>query len=186
MSQWLLALVLWLLGHWLRWNAALRPRLRAQITHPVRINVCSDDGIARVYVFANRRINAQGQRDASAQATLAFASAGLALQCLLSTQLFRHVTEGLHNDRIRIEGDGLLVLWFQGMINQALPLVAVPRYASRLPNAYVKASDEIIAADRITREPVSDTLDPNWTGAAQAREKIIMLQAAKGKPIPPF
>jgi hypothetical protein len=52
-----------------------------------------------------------------------------------------------------------------------------------MPDAYIAPNLAGKVADRITREPAVDALDPAWTEAAAQREKLILWQVGRGAPV---
>ena len=62
--------------------------------------------------------------------------------------------------------------------------VDVALLVKTLPGALSEPNPESKVADRITREPVAQTLDPGWSGAVAARQKMAMVRGSTGDDIP--
>jgi hypothetical protein len=179
-ARWLLRLVLETLGVWLALSSRVSGRFRGQVTRGVVIEVSSDDGVSRRFVFdgATRTVALlRYDRAARADCALRFGTAGLALRVLGSPNDPQLMRDGLADGTVRLEGNPTLFLWFQGLIRAAAPSRAT---RTPLPGVY-KAPDRSAPRARfITVESPVSALDPAWTGAARAREQLAIWRVANG------
>ena len=174
--------ILWSVGALLSIASRLNPRLRAQITRDMIVSIATRDGVARSYVFHDRRVSSHAGISNEAKLTLTFPSASVGTRIFLAPNAVEQIVEGLTMKDIELEGMPAHVLWFYEMVMAYLPWRKT-RYKAA-PNAYVVPDPQSKVADRITREPAERALDPNWTGAVAQREKLDMWQVGEGAPVP--
>ena len=175
-------LVLWSVGRLLALASRISARLRAQLTRDMSVSIGSRDGVARSYVFRDRRVSSHTGLEQAAHCTLLFQTAAEGAQIFLAPDCIAQVVKGLASKEIELQGDPTSVVWFYEMV-----MAYVPGYVQRshvMPNAYVAPNLKGKAADRITREPAVEALDPTWTGAVAQREKLIMWEVGQGAPVP--
>ena len=118
---------------------------------------------------------------ARADFTLTFTTAAQALRCLLSPSSVGKILNGILDRTIEHEGSLVLLLWFDGRVQQVAPLREPIRRRVRFPGAYVKPRQDIASAS-ITREPAQTVLDPGWDAARRQREKLVLVRVAAGEP----
>jgi hypothetical protein len=179
-ARMLLRLLLNVTGLWLALSSRVSSRFRSQVTRAATIELASDDGVTRRFVFdgATRRVALRGgsARD-TPHCALRFRSARLALAVLGSKDGPRMMLDGLGEGTIRFEGSPALFGWFQGLLGAALPSRSNRR---PLPHAYRGPDRSARHASLITIEPSVAALDPSWTGAVRAREQLANWRAAGG------
>lgn len=164
----------------------LSSRFRAALSRDRTIAMETRDGVDYHFVVSGRQIHGSWGRPARADFTLRFASAAQALYCLLSPSSVGRVLNGVLDGTIQHHGSLVLLLWFDGRVQQVAPLREPFRRAVRLPGAYVKPRRDIAAAAMITREPPQAALDPGWAAARRQRDKLLMMRVAAGAPHPEF
>ena len=174
-------LVLWAAGVLLTLASRTSPRLRAQLARDMTVCIASRDGVARSYVFHNRRVSSHVGLTPGAHCTLTFQTAAEGARIFLARDCIALVVDGLGFRQIELQGDPASVLWFYEMVMAYVP-GRTPR-SHVMPNAYVAPNLTGKVADRITREPAVDGLDPAWTEAAAQREKLILWQVGRGAPV---
>jgi hypothetical protein len=156
-----------------RWSEAFR----RQLTRDLVIEIRSDDGVARHFVFRNRRASSIGGRAEQPDLALRFATARQAFSVLTAKEGPARLLDGLLDGTIRLEGRTMLLGWFQGLVASVVPGASVPRFPATPPGAYVTPSSSEAVSRFITREPPERELDPSWTDAVAAREKLAALRA---------
>ena len=174
----LFRIVLWGIGTLLVITSRVHARCQGQLTRDMTITVASRDGIARSFVFRNRRVSSHAGRSEDASMILTFPSASVGVQVLLARNAVLQICRGLTAKEIDLIGAPARVLWFYEMVIHYLPWRR-PRY-HKAPNAYIAHDPNSKAADRITREPAVQELDPGWTAAIAQREKTDIWRVAKG------
>jgi hypothetical protein len=157
-------------------------RFRAALSRDRVIALATKDGAAFHFVVSGRRIQGRRGQPARADFTLRFTSAAQALRCLLSPTSVGQILNGILDRSIEHEGSLVLLLWFDGRVQQVAPLREPIRRAARFPGAYVKPRQDIAAASMITREPAQTALDADWAAAWQQRNKLVMMRVAAGEP----
>jgi hypothetical protein len=173
-----LRLLLSALHLWLLFSSRISSRFRSQVTRSVVIELGSEDGVQKQFVFDGpaRKVPLRARAGIGlADCTLRFRSAKLALGVLGSNEAPRLMLEGMAEGTISLEGNPALFGWFQGILRAALPSRAtrVP-----LPHAY-RAPDRAAGhAGFITVEPAVAELDPSWVGAERARGQLAIWRAA--------
>lgn len=175
-----LRVLLYVVSLWLALCSRVSGRVRSQITRSVVIELGSDDGVTRRFVFdgASRKVALDGSRGTTPNCALRFRSARLALGVLGSSEAPRLMLDGLSAGTIRFEGNPALFGWFQGLLGAALPARAVRK---PLPHAHRAPDRTAPHAQLITIEPAVSALDPAWTGAARAREQLVIWRVANGE-----
>lgn len=179
----LFVLTLDALGMGLRLAASLSPRLRSQLSGCRTIQIGSCDGVHRHYRCLLRTVRtASGEADAP-DVSLCFDNAGLGLRTLLATDAVGRIVRALLARRATYTGNAVLVLWFFGLTRFVLPVGRSAPLKRELPEAYVLHNPSSLVADRITREPVAEQLDPNWTAAHARRAQMIMIRGSAGEDV---
>ena len=174
--------LLWSVGGLLALASRISPRLRTQLTRDMSVSIGSRDGVARSYVFRNRRVSSHTGLEPTAHCTLLFQTAAEGVQIFLAPDCIAQVVKGLASKEIELQGHPTSILWFYEMV-----MAYVPGYVQRshvMPNAYVAPNLKGKVADRITREPAVEALDPTWTRVVAQREKLMMWQVGHGAPVP--
>jgi hypothetical protein len=93
----------------------------------------------------------------------------------------QRLVDGLLDGSVALEGRTMLLGWFQGLVAAALPGTPRQKLAATPPGAYLTPSSSPEVSRSITREPSARELDPSWTDAAKAREKLVMSAVARGE-----
>jgi hypothetical protein len=171
-------LVLWAAGVLLTLASRISPRLRAQLARDMTVCIASRDGVARSYVFHNRCISSHVGLTPGAHCTVTFQTATEGARIFLARDCIALVVDGLGLRQIELQGDPTSVLWFYEMVMAYVPGRTKRSYV--MPDAYIAPNLAGKVADRITREPAVDALDPAWTRAVTQREKLILWQVGRG------
>lgn len=174
-------LVLWSAGVLLTFASRISPRLRGQLARNMTVCISSRDGVARSYVFRNRRVSSHAGLEPDAHCTVTFQTATEGAWIFLAPDCIAQVVNGLGLRQIELQGDPTSVLWFYEMVMAYVP--GRTRRSHVMPDAYIAPNPSGKVADRITREPAVDALDPDWTEAAAQREKLILWQVGRGAPV---
>jgi hypothetical protein len=157
-------------------------RFRAALSRDRVIALATKDGAAYHFVVSGRRIKGRRGQPARADFTLRFTSAVQALRCLLSPASVGKILNGILDRSIEHDGSLVLLLWFDGRVQQVAPLREPIRRRARLPGAYVIPRRDIVAGSMITREPAQQTLDADWAAAWRQRNKLLIMRVAAGEP----
>ena len=181
MARWVLVGVLGALAGLMSFASRVSSRFRAALSRDRVIALATKDGVAYHFVVRGRRISGRWGLPARADSTLTFSTAAQALGCLLSRSSVGRILNGILDRTIEHDGNLVLLLWFDGRVQQVAPLREPIRHPARLPGAYVKPRQDIAVASMITREPAEETLDPDWTAAWQQRNKLVMMRVAAGE-----
>lgn len=174
--------LLWLVGIQLALASCLSVRLRRQLTRDLVFAVGAKDGVGRSYTFQNRRVSSYAGSSSQADCTLMFSSAGQGVRVLLAGNAVERIVDGLARRTIELQGDPTTVLWFYELVFGFLPWRKTPR--CDLPDSYIAHNPNSKVADRITRQPAVEELDPAWSAAVRQREKLIMWQVGQGVAVP--
>ncbi len=173
-----LRFLLWCVGIRLAIANRFSSRLRAQLTRNIILTVNTKEGVSRSYIFRERCVYSHVGISPQANCTLTFVSAAQGARIFLASNAIELIVDGLGKKLIELQGDPTGVLWFYEMVFGFLPWRKTPSYT--MPDSYVTPNPNGKVADRITREPVLDELDPSWTGAVRQREKLVVWQVGKG------
>ena len=157
-------------------------RFRAALSRDRVIALEAKDGAAYHFIVSGGRIQGRRGKLAKADFTLTFASSGQALACLLSPSSVGKVLNGVLDGTIEHEGSLVLLLWFDGRVQQVAPLREPIRFRARFPGAYVAPRHDSAVASQITREAAVETLDTDWAAAWKQRNKLVMMRIAAGEP----
>jgi hypothetical protein len=182
----LLRVLLSVLGLLLIVGSRVSRRFRAQISRDVVIEVSSGDGVAHHYAFAGRTrslTSHRGRAPSPADLAVTFDTAMLAFLTLIRTDAIGAVVRLLHQRRVTYTGNAAYVLWFWGLTRMVLPLGRERRDRAPLPGALLAPDPAGRATDRITREPVTDTLDPAWPEAHVAQGKMPLVRGSRGEDV---
>jgi hypothetical protein len=180
-----LRVLLWAVGHGLAVASRFSASVRSQITRSLTVEISSDDGIARHWVFDGQRrlVSAFAGSAEAPDFAVRFASSGQALRDLTSPRAIDRILRSTMNGAVRLEGNHLILLWFHGLTRQLLSMgrTSPPRQA--LPGAYLAHDPASNGTERITIEPAVQQLDPRWTGGWKARAKLWIVRGANGEPL---
>ncbi len=178
----LFRLLLWIVGIRLAIASRTSARIRKQLTRDMSVAIGSRGSVSRSYVFHNRRVSSHTGLESDAHCTLLFQTATEGTRILLAPDCLAQIVNGLALKEIELKGDPTSILWFYEMVMAFVPGFVQPPHV--MPGAYVKPNLQGKAADRITREPVAEALDPTWTAAVAQREKLLLWQVGKGASVP--
>ncbi len=162
------------------------PRLRQQIAEDQVIEIRAEDGVAHHYVFTYpaRKIRSKsGRPPGESTLSLCFESSGLGFITLINPKAIGKINRLLLARRATYTGNAGLVPWFWGLTRMVLPYGRQKRMKEVLHGALIAPNPQSKVADRITREPVAEALDPNWTDAVTANQKMPMVRACAGDKI---
>lgn len=165
-----------------RWSSGFR----AAISRDRIIAVDTDDGVSYHWAFQNRGVIGARRSAPEAGCRLLFTSAAQALRVFLSRDSVGKIVRGVLDRSIRYEGSLVLLLWFDGRIQQVAPLREPFRGSVTYPGAYAKPCEDFEASASIAREPSLSELDAQLTAAWKQREKLLMMRVAAGKDCPDF
>jgi hypothetical protein len=175
-------ILLWCVGIELAIACRLSSRLRGQLTRTMNITINAKDEVGRSYLFADRQVTSIRGLVPGPSFVLTFDSAAQGVRILLAGNAIELIVAGLARRVVEVQGDPTGVLWFYEMVFGFLPWRKTPRVDP--PHAYVVPDPNGKVADRITREPVAESLDLNWTNAVRRREKLVMWEVGQGAPVP--
>ncbi len=177
MSRFALNKLLTMLGKRLVRASEEDRNFRAALTRDRTIVVIAED-VVHHFKIQNRNISAGYGVPADYDCLLRFDTTGLALRTFTSRNRTKKIVEGALNGRIELEGNLMTLLWFEGRIQQVIPIGNQMLPPARFEGAYTAPRDDIAAANMITREPAIEGLDPEWKAAWVHREKLSMLRTA--------
>ena len=86
--------------------------------------------------------------------------------------------------RITVDGNPALLLWFHGLTRIVVPIGRHRPRKKPFPGALVEPNPKSQVYGLVTREPVAEALDPQWTAAAVARATLVNLRAQTTEPVP--
>lgn len=161
-------------------------RFRAALSRDRVIALATRDGAAYHFIVAGRRMRGRRGTPTHADFTLTFTSAAQALRCLLSPASVGNVLNGILDGSITHEGSLVLLLWFDGRVQQVAPLREPIRRRARFTGVDVQVRQDTAASAMITREPAQEALDANWTAAWKRRNQLLIMRVAAGEPQPEF
>lgn len=186
MGRLLLRVLLGVLGFLLVAASRVSHRFRAQITRDVVIEVRSKDGVAHHYAFtgATRSMRSRcGPAPGTPDLAVTFDTGMLGFLTLIRTDAIGTVVGLMHQRRVTYTGNATYVLWFWSLTRMVLPLGRERRDKAPLPGALLAPDPTSKVADRITREPVADTLDPAWPEAHVAQRKLPLVRGSTGEDV---
>jgi hypothetical protein len=181
MSRLALNLLLTFLGKRLERASQKDRNFRAALSRDRTIVIAAGD-VAHHFRIKNRNISAGRGIPTNYDVLLRFDTPGLALRTFLSGNRANKIVEGAIAGRVELAGNLMTLLWFDGRIQQVIPIGNQLRPPVRFEGTYAAPRDDIAAADRITREPAVDALNPDWKAAWTQREKLAMPRVADGEP----
>lgn len=171
-------LLLWLIGVLLWVASRLSPRVQSQLSRAMTIAVSSEDGVARSYRVANRRVNSFATIDANALLKLSFKTGKLGFSVLLAPDAINRILDGLGRGEIVCQGEAAHVLWFYELIMGLKPWRHIP--LDTWPDSYTEPNHSHKVSQKIIREPSVDELDAEWLEAYEQRAKTILWRVGKG------
>ena len=177
----LFRLILWSIGLLLAVGSRCNARVQTQLSRDMTVVLASSDGVARSYVISARRISSHAGSAANASCGLTFDSASAAARIFLANDAIGQIIGGLGAGTIQCRGNAAIVVWFYQLTMSLAPGPRPRRQA--WPDAYVAHNPDGLVASRITREAAVAALDPDWTGAATQREKLMIWQVGCGAPV---
>jgi hypothetical protein len=181
-----LRVLLTILGGMMALASRCSDRFRRQLARDVVVEVSSDDGAARHFLFRDRRVTSRPGRAARADCALRFATARQGFSILTSRDASNRLFDGLLDGSVRIEGRTVLFGWFQGLVAAVVPGSPRLRLPATPPGAVVAPTSSPEVSRFITREPPERELDPSWKNAVEARKKLVLTRVVRGEPPKPF
>lgn len=180
-----LRVLLWWLGHGLVLATRFSAALRSQITRSLTVEISADDGPARHWDFdaQRRRVSTSAGRAAAPDFAVRFPGSGHALRDLMSRDAIDAIMRDRIRGTVRVEGNHLLLMWFRGLIRKVVPIGESDPARRDLPGAYVAHDPAANGVEKITIEPALRQLDPQWTGAWNARAKLWIVRGTNGEPM---
>ncbi|MGW7002314.1 hypothetical protein ACWGCW_05665 [Streptomyces sp. NPDC054933] len=180
-----LQVLLWWLGHGLVLASRFSAPVRSQITRSLTVEISADDGPARHWDFdgQRRRVSTSAGRAAAPDFAVRFTSSGHALRDLMSPDAIDAIMRDRIHGTVRVEGNHLLLMWFRGLIRKVAPIGGAGPPRQALPGAYVAHDPAANGVEKIIIEPAVRQLDPQWTGAWNARAKLWIVRGANGEPL---
>jgi hypothetical protein len=189
MGKVLLRVLLAVLGVLLRIGRRLSPRMRAQLTTDLVLEIRSGDGVAHHYAFSGRDrtvASRAGRAPGPTDLTITFRTAWLGFRTLLRTDAVGAIVRLALADRVRYTGNAAYALWFWGLTRMVLPLGRQRPDKQTLPGALTAPDPASKVTGRIHREPVATELDPAWTAAHSARAEMTMVAGYNGAEVAPW
>jgi len=174
-----------LMGALLALASRVSASFRGAITRDLIVEISSDDGVARHYLFRDRRVSSRAGRAPNPDCALRFATASQGVRALTARHGVSHLVAGLLDGTVSIDGNPLVLMWFSDLTQRVAPSAGKVRWSTP-PGAYVTPSTTAAGAKRITREPPAAELDASWTGAVVSRAKLTMMRVAAGEPTKEF
>lgn len=175
----LFRIVLWSIGALLAVTSRVHARTRAQIARDMIVTLAAKGGASRSYIFKDRRVSSHAGNNPDANMILTFASPAAGTRILLAEDAVLRIVRGLCSKEIELIGMPAHVLWLYEMVFGYVPWRRKRYHVA--PDAYVVPDLHSKVADRITREPPQEKLDPDWTAAHAQREKMEMWRVGKGE-----
>jgi hypothetical protein len=160
--------------------------MRNQINKDLVLEVSSADGVAHHLEFVrdSRRIVSRRGPAPGAGLKVRFDTAGHGFRALVDPHPVRQVVKGMLAERITVEGNASLLLWFHGLTRIVVPIGRQRPRHDPLPGALLAPDPQSRVSGLVTREPVAEALDPEWTAAAAARATLVNLRAQTTEPVP--
>jgi hypothetical protein len=148
------------------------PWMRNQINKDMVLEVSSADGVAHhlEFVRESRRIISRRGPAPAATLKVRFDTAGHGFRALIDPHPVRQVVNGILAERITVDGNTSLLLWFHGLTRIVVPIGRHRPRRAPLPGALLEPNPNSRVYRLVTREPVAETLDPEWTAAAVQRQ----------------
>ena len=145
------------------------------------IEIASAGGVARHFLFADRRATSRAGRADSPDLSVRFPTAWVGVAALLAPNGPDRLFQGMLDGSIEVRGDRRLLLWFQGLAPAAIPGLPAFRLPHTPPSPYRRPAASADVSRRIVREPAAAELDPAQTDTWTARKKLLMMRVAAGE-----
>jgi len=143
------------------------------VTRDFTVTLASQDGVARTFVFKNRRATSRAGTDDNSIVSLTFPTGWLAVKTFIARDAVHKMVRGLASKDILYDGDLPYLLWFYEMTVSGIP--GWDRSVEKtMPSNYVMPNTESKTGRGIIREPVVSELDPEWRNAHVQREKLMI------------
>ena len=174
-----------MLGRGLEFASRHSASIRSQITRNLIVEISSDDGVARHWVFdgQQRRVSVRAGNAEAPDFAVRFASSGQALRHLTSPRVIDRIMRDRIHGAVRVEGSHLILFWFHGLMRKLVTGGWAGRSQQALPGAYIAHDPAANGNEKITIEPPVQQLDPDWAGAWQARAKLWIVRGTNGEPL---
>ena len=153
--------------------------MRNQINKDLVLEVASADGVAHHLEFVrdSRRIVSRRGPAARPDLRVRFDTAAHAFRALVDPHPVGRVMRGMLAERITVDGNTSLLLWFHGLTRIVVPIGRHRPGKAPLPGALLEPDPQSKVFGRVTREPAVEGLDPDWAAAAAARATLVNLRA---------
>src|SRR5258708_1483496 len=173
------------LGYGLTLASRFRASIPSQITRNLTVEISTDDGVARHWVFDGQRrlVSVFAGRATAPEFAVRFACSGQALAYLTSARAIDRVMSGVTQGAVRLEGNPLILLWFHGLTRKLVAIGRAGPSRQALPGAYIPHDPASNGVEKIPIEPAVRQLDPRWTGAWNSRAKLWIVRGANGEPL---
>jgi hypothetical protein len=180
-----LRVLLWALGYGLVLASRLSVSVRSQITRSLTVEISTDDGIARHWIFdgQRRRVTASAGSVEAPNFAVRFTSSGRALRDLTSHRAVDRILGDQTRGAVRLDGSPMILLWFDGLMRKLVPIGQASAARHALPGAYLAHDPASNGVEQIMIEPAAEQLDPRWTAAWTARAKLWIVRGASGDPL---
>ena len=149
------------------------------------MEISADDGVARHWNFdaQRRRVSSAAGRAETPDVAVRFTSSGRALRALTSSRAVDRIMGGLSHGAVRLEGNPLILLWFDGLARRLVPARRTGSSRRALPGGYLAHDPAANGIEKIAIEPPAQQLDPRWTAAWNARARLWIVRGACGDPL---
>jgi len=180
-----LRVLLWGLGHGLALASRVSAPIRSQITRSLTVEISADDGVARHWTFdaQRRRVSSAPGRAGAPDFAVRFTSSRRALRALTSSRAVDRIMGGLSHGAVRLEGNPLTLLWFDGLAGRLVRAGRAGSSRRALPGGYLAHDPAANGIEKITIEAPVRELDPRWTAAWNARARLWIVRGACGDPL---
>ena len=185
MNRWLLKGVLVLLQHLLIRVSHKDANYRAALSKNVCIRLAANDGVCVDFMVRDRYF-IDGEADTPADFALQFSNSTQALLFLIARDPLSRLIDGLARNQVALTGSIMLLVWFQGRIQEALPWARFNKHQVKLPGSRLVPLMDSKTRHKVERYPAIEHLDPVWHAAIEAREKVLMYQVGHGQTAPKF
>ena len=127
--------MLWALGLLMARSSRTNPDFRKKLADKDLVfQLSSDDGVARHYIVKNERVKARSGVVESPAFSINFSSAEKGAKALTAKNAQLAFMQGIQDGDIVIQGNPVLVMWFQSLIKYLVPWRKKKAKASKSEN----------------------------------------------------